>query len=648
MHSSRLLVAAALVAVASARVAAAESVDDALATETDVAHGWARPIRETPGIVTVLERDEILASGARDLADLLARIPGFQLGADVENTVGAGFRGIWGQEGKILFLVDGIEMNDLSYGGFPLGNHVLAEGLERVEVVRGPGSALYGGHAELAVVNVVTRAGAVHGAGASFTAGRLERATSAASVGASAGGTVGGLRVGAVATLGTGVRSDRDYVDLAGARADMASASRLAPAQAVARLSWKGVDVRALYDDYRVTTRDGYGDVMDRRVDVRWRTAALDARWAWRPTDDLTVTPQLVYRWEQPWQARDPQVEDLYYDVTNERVTARVVALWDALLSATVLAGGEASVERGRVNDFSNGLLSYGDGDRSVTTRTVAAFAELGADTDLANVLAGARVEKHSEFGTSFVPRFALTRRFDPFHLKVIASGAFRTPSIENVNYGDGVRPERTVAYEAEAGWQISEALYAVVNAFDVTIERPIVYGFDGDDAYTNGDGTGSRGVEAQLELRRGPFAATGSYSFYTARGENRVPSFAVPGDPSLLVGFAGHKVVGSFTARPLRNLLFTHTITYLSERHAYDGETKAGDPTLGRIGARTYVDLFAAWQNVGTPGLELGVGIRDALDQGMVFVQPYPGGHPPLPGGGREVMFRMRYETAR
>ena len=48
-------------------------------------------------------------------------------------------------------------------------------------------------------------------------------------------------------------------------------------------------------------------------------------------------------------------------------------------------------------------------------------------------------------------------------------------------------------------------------------------------------------------------------------------------------------------------------------------------------------------WRDLGTRGLELGVGLRDALDEGAVFVQPYPRGH--APGSGREVWLRLRYD---
>jgi outer membrane receptor for ferrienterochelin and colicins len=381
-------------------------------------------------------------------------------------------------------------------------------------------------------------------------------------------------------------------------------------------------------------------------VTVRWRTAALDARAAWRPSDRLRITPQVVLRWEQPWRTTATDLPDLYYDVTNQRATGRLVAEWDPIAAASVVAGAEAYVEQGRVNEFSNGLLSYGAaGRRSVTDRNAAAFLELGADTPLANVLAGARLERHSVFGTSFVPRFALTRLFAPFHLKLLASGAFRTPSIENVNYGEGVRPERTWAFEAEGGWQISDAVYLAANVFDLTVERPIVFGYAGTDVYTNERRTGSRGVETTLEVRRGIVSTSVSWSYYSARGKNRVDAYAVAGHPDLLVGFAGHKIAATAQIRPFRALVVSPSVVFLSDRFGYDRVDAAGALALGRLGAQTTLDLFAAWADLGTPGLEVGLGVRDLLDEGNVLVQPYPGGHAPLAGGGREVMLRVRYE---
>ena len=114
-------------------------------------------LKDSPAVVTVVSGEDIRAMGARDLVDILNFVPGFFQGVDLDGVVGPGFRGLWGHEGKILLLIDGKEMNELLFSNMQLGNEFPVEFIERVEVVRGPGSVIYGGSAELGVINVVTR-----------------------------------------------------------------------------------------------------------------------------------------------------------------------------------------------------------------------------------------------------------------------------------------------------------------------------------------------------------------------------------------------------------------------------------------------------------------------------------------------------------
>jgi outer membrane receptor protein involved in Fe transport len=366
----------------------------------------------------------------------------------------------------------------------------------------------------------------------------------------------------------------------------------------------------------------------------------------------VKLVPRVTYRWEKPWQETSTDFPDLYYDVTNQQLKGRLALEWDTFVGPSVVAGVEGALEEGRIDhpsvtDPGTGepFLSYA-GRPSVSNRWIAGFAEVEYDSRWVNLLAGARFEDHSAFGGAFVPRFAATRVLGPFHAKLLASGAYRTPSIENVNYAAGtIAPERTTVYEAEVGWQPADAVSLVANVFDLTVKKPIVYSFTGLDAYANADRTASRGFEAELQLRHRGSTASVSYAFYSAGG-NRVPEYAVAGDPRLLAGFAGHKVIATARLRPLRSVVISPTLAWLSERAVFDGTEAPGEPAAGRIGPRAYLDLFASWQDPGgATGLEIGIGVRDLLDEGTVHVQPYPGGHAPLPGTGREVWLRARYE---
>lgn len=135
------------------------SIDDLLEQSSTVSSKTALSARETPGIVSILTADEILNSGAEDLSDLLRIIPGIYFGQDVDGVTGIFMRGNWGHEGKVLFIIDNMELNENMYSVTQLFNHIPTAQIEKLEVIRGPGSALYGGYAELGVIKITTKSG---------------------------------------------------------------------------------------------------------------------------------------------------------------------------------------------------------------------------------------------------------------------------------------------------------------------------------------------------------------------------------------------------------------------------------------------------------------------------------------------------------
>jgi iron complex outermembrane receptor protein len=135
-------------------------------------------ITDAPSSVTIVTRDEIQIYGHRTFADVLRSVRDFYV-TDDRNYGHIGVRGVnrpgdFG--GRILVLIDGLRLNDPIYDSvgvltdFPID----VDMIERVEVIRGPGSALYGNNAFLAVINVITRTGAeIDGAEASAELGSL-------------------------------------------------------------------------------------------------------------------------------------------------------------------------------------------------------------------------------------------------------------------------------------------------------------------------------------------------------------------------------------------------------------------------------------------------------------------------------------------
>lgn len=120
------------------------------------------PLREAPVPVTVITSEMIRAIGARTLRDVLVNyVPGMTLVVD-HNEYNVAMRGIYASsQQKILIMVDGRRLNQRAYlaaaPGF--GISINPDKVAQIEVLRGPGSSVYGNAALTAVVNIITKAG---------------------------------------------------------------------------------------------------------------------------------------------------------------------------------------------------------------------------------------------------------------------------------------------------------------------------------------------------------------------------------------------------------------------------------------------------------------------------------------------------------
>jgi outer membrane receptor for ferrienterochelin and colicins len=161
------------------------SLEDLMDVEIYSASKFSQKVSEAPSSVTVITADEIKLYGYRNITDILRSVPGFYDTYD-RNYSYLGVRG-FGRPGdynsRILILIDGHRLNDsvgdtvLAGNEFPLDIDLI----DRVEVVRGPGSALYGSNALFAVISVYTKKGGDYNGGeistrygsAEHTQGRL-------------------------------------------------------------------------------------------------------------------------------------------------------------------------------------------------------------------------------------------------------------------------------------------------------------------------------------------------------------------------------------------------------------------------------------------------------------------------------------------
>ncbi len=647
-----------------------------LSLEVTVASLKALSLRESPGIVSVVTRDEMLSMGARDLLDVLRLVPGFFFGVDVQGVVGIGIRGHWAHEGKILLIVDGQEMNELGYQTLQLGHHFPVETLERIEIVRGPGSAIYGGNAELGVIKVVTRGGkgiaglraaARYGPPRGFYGGDGDKA-GFGDVSFEVGDADSELEWSVAGYIGRSVRSDSEYVAVDGTAGStlaypMGRNSALRPMWLNGAVRWQGWSLRLIYDGYGLDSRDAFDLPSSTAYSYRHGGVFAELGKDFDLLPNLKLMPRLSYKLQQNWWVgfeNDSERQELldiglYNKRLFHRYKANTTVSWDAFDDANLIAGAEVFYDRGEAigdEPDTRDVNWFYDGDEQVKVLnffTAAFFGQFLWPNTIANLTAGGRIEIHSEFGLSAVPRLALTRVFDNgFHAKLLAAQAYRMPSFLNkslektLSPDNEVRPERTTVLEAEIGWQYQEGTSITGNLFFTRIQRPIIYFYDeglDSEGYVNRNQSATWGGELEARHRFDFGSAFLAYAYYQAVGE-RVEEYAVEGQGALL-GAPRHKLSGRATFTPLRWLQLTPSLAWVFDRYAFSTSSDAPEA----LGSELLLGLTVAAQDIGLPGLEVALIGHDLLNQVESFPQPYNGLHAVLPGAGRQVLLRLAYD---
>jgi iron complex outermembrane receptor protein len=445
---------------------------------------------EAPSSVTLITAQEIRAYGWRTLGDLLRSTPGFY----VSTPRSYGFIGVRGFGrprdfgGRILMLVNGHRMNDPLYDTAAIVEDFILDMdlIDRVEVVRGPGSALYGNNAFFGVVNVITKRGGdiggiEAGGGAGTYATYRGRLTSGART---AGGTEALVSASGFTSDGNPVvylpKFDGVLRD-----ADGESAHRF-----LASLGRGGLTVEGFYVGRDKDAPPGYGTLTLPRHTFDARGFA-EIRYEWRLAESATASAgarydRYDYVGEYPFDLAEPGQPFILSINRDESIMesagGELQLNWNARPRHATTLGVEYRDDfRLMMKNFDvSPRIDYLDIDRH--TRSVGFYAQ-DAYRPLTNLVltAGVRYDRYDTFGGTVNPRLACVyNHAETTTLKLLYGTAFRAPNANEFYYEDDglstklnpdMKPERIRTYEIVCERRIGREWRASALAFynDVT-----------------------------------------------------------------------------------------------------------------------------------------------------------------------------------
>lgn len=485
--------------------------------------------KDVPGVVTLIKREEIQNSGARDLTDVLRMVPGMEFGGDVQGIVGLGSRGNWANEGKAFVMIDGLQINDFLFATVPIANRFPIDNIERIEIIRGPGSSFYGGFAELTVINIITRAPQdINGLTISGNGGQMASALGRWNGNLSFGKKFGEVAVGVSAFMGQANMSDRTYTGLDNISFPMAGNQTMSPLFVNATVKAGNFQARVLYDRYNTTMRNGIGTTLPQNFSTNFTSLIADARYDLKISDNVTLTPRVNYTRQQPWNLADSSAVDpaskfnfLVIDKTVERLFGSLQISADVSKNLFFTLGTEYYIDNGTASplDPPSSLWNdtSGNASRAVQYNNFGVFLQTLLTTDIVNVNAGLRLDRHSAVPLAVVPWLGLTKTIGNFNVKALFGQNFRAPSIENIRLYPQIKPELTTALEIEFGYQLQYNMFVSANIFDISIKDAIIFGGGG---YRNFERTQTRGVELEYFFKDSWGSINVNYSFYVANSD--------------------------------------------------------------------------------------------------------------------------------
>lgn len=624
------------------------SLEELMNTVVEIAGANKKTLRETPGIITIITEDEIKKSGARDIIDVLRNVPGLDFAGDIENTLSLGVRGHYAMEGKVLFLQDGIEMNETGYGTIPLGNRFLIDNIKKIEIIRGPGSAVYGGMAELAVINIITKSGDdLDGGYASSSIGVSNGATSRYNVQYGIGKKLNnGLELSLTGVYSIANRSN-ESIDFATNYLDeengepitqgFADSSQVKNINFNLGLKYKGLKVRGIFEDHSIEYNYNSADWL------LFGGYYVGAQYDYEVSSKLTITPKVFYKKMNPWTYRGNFSGDTYYYLNkNYRSNANITSLYKASGKITITAGVE------NTSDWAvqpNDSLVFANDENRVSYNNIAAFGEASIMSKYGNFTIGGRLDNHSQFGSAFAPRFAYTKVFEKTHIKGLLSRAFKAPVVNNFELNQNIKPEFTNVGELEFGYMINSKMALTANAYYIHIDDPIIYYYDGetaDEFYLNVEKVSTIGLELDYKYSHDWGYINVGYSYYL-NNDSKVEAYMDELNNNRLNAFSSHKVTLNSAINLSDKLILAPNIIFNSAKTGYYYRDEYWeDYGPGLFDATLIANLSLHYSPI--ENLNLTVSAFDIFNTRFIAPSAYDSGYYGTPMMGREFTVKAAY----
>lgn len=627
------------------------SLQDLMNIKLTVASSTELTPRQSPAIVTYITAADIKNYSATDLMSVLKQIPGFDFGADVEGVVGLGIRGNWSHEGKVVLLIDGQEMNEGLYSTLQFGNNYPVQNIERIEIIRGPGSAMYGGYAAHAVINVITRtAKSKFEIQANANYGVSQSTTNNASGNIYIGTKNKNRSLSININRSFEQRSMKDYIDVYGNSYSMKNNSGLENTYLNLKSSIGNLSFVAIKNNYRINQRDEYVEIAPSNIPIEFNDLFTELRYQLKVNDKWKILPAVNYKKQSPWNYNPENgnaIGDLF-NITSERISSNINAIYEHSNKLNVSSG--ISYFKDIAKNKTPDEVFITTGSQVLSYDNFAIYTQGLYQINKLKFILGGRFNKNSRYESTIVPRAGITADFEKYHFKLLYSKSFRAPSTQNIDLSENISPEVTTVYEAESGLNISNSSYLTLNLYHLTTTNPITYYFNeatNFDAYKNDERTGTYGFELDYMFKKKSTGFNIGMSYYHAMEDNENSIYYTSENENVHIGFAPIKLTFQLNHNFSKSISFSINGNLLSERYGVDFiNTETSESVYKKYPIQKEINAFLDYNLSRLKGCTIGIGCTNIINENIYYIQPYSSDHAAIPGAGRVFRVKVSFQN--
>lgn len=641
------------------------SLQDLFAIDTDIASNTSRSVTEQPSIISVVTREQIQNSGARDLVDILRMVPGFGVVHDAAGITSWGFRGIYGHEGKIMLMIDGKPMNDAAWGNIQLVKHYPVELIEKIEIIRGPGAAKFGNYAELAMVRVTTVGKEMNGG---FVDTNI-RTFDFEALGSNELSAAYGQELESGWGYSTALhvkQGNRTILPFENADGSVSTDQDNSPTQSLwadTKISYNDFEFSMLYEKYHYEHSESLAQIPTPAMQGRnnydrfdWQIDyGTEINESWSVNANFLHQETMTHDLSVVRSSDNDLMLGSHYKVDTERDILAVDANYMIDDNSSLSFGAEIfEVDAKALNvgeffafpeldgipkDYSELVDVWFLGENTFNFEQKSAFFQYENYNDIVNFTVGVRFADHSRSSEKVtVPRIGLSKSWGDFGGKLMYSEAFRTGDAEHLSLFSGapaeqLAPELLDSTEIEIHYLHETGMYTF-NYFIMNIEDVII--FNTDALTENGGDIESSGFEASWVGKGAGYEQEVNISYYEAGADSLPTQLARSGDAFL--GMPALKVTWRLDYELSEETTISPSVMYEGEKWwRADSADYSKDTELDA----TFKINLAVTHKL-NDNFKVLLSIHDLLDEGYYFPQAY--GQSNYPGDSRELSLSMEY----